>query len=282
MLALPSGRTQADASVAKQKTGAAAVGFSGAGVQEVIEQVFPLSSVKKTPGFDENARNAVVVAATTRRMPEYTDSSCGKAQKGPGIGKQIGATSLNIGVSTGLAAIPFVGAFLAPFGGFLTSLFGKSVEQKNEKPYLCAYMPKAQQLLDEVDKAFLAGQIAGEQALAVLEDGYEKWSSDLFQSQVLQATSKKCNAACVYQRAFRANIEIRRLDYAGQAAQIAATSKGFTGGQGLLSRVKAFFTGGEVSGVQKAGIGGALLLPGSFIVLGVGVLGYFLWKRFRG
>jgi hypothetical protein len=116
-------------------------------------------------------------------------------------------------------------------------------------------VPQANNFLLAIDAAVAQGQIDVPTAIQTMEQAYTDWRTGV--RAVLQDTGGKCNAACVYEKAFRAGIEYRKQKY----AMIQANNN--SGAQGLLHGVVDAFTGavdsvtGAVSSpstLQQAGL----------------------------
>jgi hypothetical protein len=161
-----------------------------------------------------------VLKAATTGFFSYDEPSCGTGlvQGGNNV-----ATGL---VGAGLGSVPVVGGVLKTiFGGF-TAHHKQAVA--TEQKTLCQAVPDANNFLRSVDAAISTGQLTLQAALQTLEEGYTNWRANL--TPILKDTGGKCNAACVFEKCFRAAIEKRKQDYAVIAAQQSQGAQGVFGG----------------------------------------------------
>jgi len=176
-------------------------------------------------GHSQGAHDLVYKAASTGFFT-YDEPSCSGAgiSGGPSIGAQIGASA----AGTALDAIPVVGSTLSKIFSALNPVAHHAAAVRTEQATLCEAVPNANNFLRGIDSAVAMRQIDVATAAQALEQGYMQWLLEV--KPILQNTGGKCNAACVYAKAFRAAIEKRKQDYAIIAAQNAAGAQGVVGG----------------------------------------------------
>ncbi len=201
-----------------------------------------VNAIGKMPTDHGNvAAKLLLDAATTGRIPAYTEKSCTKGS-GVGFGTQVGIVAKSSLISAGLSAVPIVGNLLASF----SSLFNGAHHAQavaNEQAVLCQAVPEANGFLLQVDQALLAGQITPDEAVAQMEGAFSQWLKEV--APVYQESGSKCNAACEWGRYFRAAIEKRKQDYALRDNSAARGSKGFQGqsvaASGLVGSIETVF-----------------------------------------
>jgi hypothetical protein len=187
----------------------------------------------KGPGSNAAARAVIYQAALTGFF-SYNEPSC----------RGVGVSSTNIGVglaTAGIGAIPVVGGALSKIVGIFGAHHAAAV--KTEQATLCQAVPDANNFLRGIDAAIAQGQIDAPTATQAMEQGYQNWLAEV--KAILQDTGGHCNAACVYEKCFRACIEKRKQDYALKATAVAAQSQGVFGG--VVNAVSSV-----VSSVQQA------------------------------
>jgi hypothetical protein len=211
---------------------------------------------------------ALLDAATTGRLPAYTEKSCTQGS-GVGFGTQVGIVAKSSLISAGLSAIPVVGNLLASFSGLFSGA-AHAAAVKNEQAVLCQAVPEANGFLLQIDQAILAGQMSTDDAVTQLEGAYTQWLKEV--SPVYK--ENPCNAACSYGRYFRAAIEKRKQDYALMGNSAARGSKGFQGqsvaASGIVGQIETVFQK-PASLLMSAGIVPASS-PGLAVLLVVGIL----------
>jgi hypothetical protein len=172
----------------------------------------------------------------------------------PSCGRGVGGSSPNIGAALGgaaLGSVPVVGGALKTLFGLFSGHHAAAV--KNEQATLCQAVPDADNFLRAVDQMVISGQLSPADAPGVLEQGYQQWRATEI-AAIVKDTGGKCNAACVYELAFRAGIEKRKLDYAYMAAQSTRGASGVIGGvvnvlTGAAQTVASAVSGGSSSAV---------------------------------
>jgi hypothetical protein len=126
-------------------------------------------------------------------------------------------------------------------------------------------VPDANNFLRAVDQMIAAGQLDVASAPSVLEQGFQNWRGEV--GAILKDTGGKCSAACVYEKAFRAAIEKRKLDYASIAVQNVRGARGIIGGVVNAATGAAASVGGAIASVfggSPASVPG-VLPPGSLL-----------------
>ncbi len=209
-----------------------------------------------------------VVSAAQTGFFSYDEPSCGSGVvSGPGVGSQL--------VGAGVGAIPIVGGIAKTLLGALTGHHAAAV--KNEQATLCRAVPDANNFLRGIDAAVVGGQLDTATAAQALEQGFANWRAEV--SSILKDTGGKCNAACVFEKAFRAAIEKRKQDYALSSNTLASAAQGVLGGVvdavgGAVSSVEQVVTGvPSASALQQAGfsparqssLAGVLLIGGLLV-----------------
>lgn len=173
------------------------------------------------PGYND-IRGAAITGFFT-----YNTPSC----QGAGVG----GGSVGLGLAGAAAgSIPGVGGLLKTLLGGFTAHHAAAV--KTEQKTLCQAVPDANNFLRGIDAAVAQGQMDTATAAQALEQGFASWLGEV--GAILKDTGGKCNAACVYEKCFRAAIEVRKQNWA------LATSQNAANGQGVL--------GGVVDAVSKA------------------------------
>jgi len=237
------------------------------------------------PGSSIAVREGIRKTATTGFF-SYDEPSC----RGAGIAPSI-TTGL---IGAGLGSVPVIGGTLAKVFGIFGAHHANAV--KTEQATLCQAVPDANNFLRGIDSAVAQGQIDFATATQALEQGYDSFRAEI--SGILQDSGGKCNAACVYEKHFRAAVEKRKQDYAIATAQNAAGAQGVAGGVvsavtsaagSILSTVKnvvSTFTGSAPA--SPSSLDAAGLTPARqsslalFVVVGVGVLSVALFSNFFG
>jgi hypothetical protein len=165
------------------------------------------------------ARAAVQGAAETGFF-SYNEPSCA----GAGINPDTSTALLTVGAA-GASGIPVVGGIIAK----ALSIFGAhhAAAVKTEQATLCQEVPKANAFLRGIDLAVSQGQIDPDTAASALEQGYAAWRAEV--GAILKDSGGQCNAACVYEKCFRAAIEKRKQDYAWITSQNRAGAQGVSG-----------------------------------------------------
>src|SRR5262249_28280093 len=126
-----------------------------------------------------------------------------------------------------LGSVPVVGKLLSGIVGAFTGHHAVAV--RNELATLCRAVPDANNFLRQIDLAVQTGQMSTADAVAAMEQGFQNWRANEIAGS-LKDTGGKCNATCVYEKAFRAAIEKRKLDYAASSAAQAGAANGIIGG----------------------------------------------------
>ena len=189
------------------------------------------------PFPSDGAKKAVHDAAETGRIPDYyrkTPGDCGVGSSGPGLQTQLGvATASALAQSAGSAvkigtkalnAVPVVGPIVSSVLSLITAPFQHHAQAvQNEQNTLCIAVPDANNFLAVVDQYVNSGQWDHVTAVQEMENGFTAWKREV--AAILKDTSGQCNAACVYEKAFRAAIEKRKLDYQQIEAQQSSVSK---------------------------------------------------------
>ncbi|MGH7744700.1 MAG: hypothetical protein ACREQ5_07780 [Candidatus Dormibacteria bacterium] len=238
------------------------------------------------PGFSA-AKMAPAVAlvrsaAETGRIPDYAEKSCATGSKGLGTGTQLGLATAQAGLQAGLGAvkigtqalnaIPILGSLISTAVSFIAAPFQHHAQAvATEQATLCAAVPDAQNFLAQVDQYVESGQWDHVTAVQQMEAGFTSWRIEV--KGILQDVGK-CNAACVYEKAFRAAIEKRKLDYQQIESTLSLGSKSLAGVAasvtGAVGGLMAFLkkeSGAVVSGDYKPILYGVFILA-SLIVSG--------------
>jgi hypothetical protein len=123
---------------------------------------------------------------------------------------RVGATGIVAGATSTLA-LAFTGiGIVVTVLGFIFSRHKAKVAQ--ERAVLCDAIPGAQEVLKQVDLKVQTGAWTGSDAAAALDYFDREFNRQL--AAILKDDANKCNAACGYRRALRANVQIRlRVDY---------------------------------------------------------------------
>jgi hypothetical protein len=175
-----------------------------------------VNSLGKFP--NAGARDLVRGAAETGFF-SYNEPSCsGAGIGGPDVGQQLAVV--------GLGSVPVVGKLLSGIAGAFLGNHAAAV--RNEQATLCRAVPAANNFLRGIDTAFALGQLDTATASQALDQGLQNWLGQV--KPILKDTGGKCNAACVYEKAFRAAIEKRKQDYALIDAQNSSGAQGLLGG----------------------------------------------------
>jgi len=211
----------------------------------ITESLYPEKKVNNKA--TQAIRDLIKSAATTGIIPDYTGKCSAPSQAS--IGKQIGVTSAATITSNLLGAIPLVGQTLSKFTGLITGLFthhGQAVALETDT--LCVAVPDANNALRQIDQA-VAGGLDHDSAMAALNQGFTAWRQEV--SAILKDTGGKCNAACVFELAFKAAIMKRQIDYSQASYTQDVGSRGF--GSGVVSAVKQGAKS-VLGGVQESGL----------------------------
>jgi hypothetical protein len=225
-----------------------------------------LGVTAKTPGY------ATIREAANGGSLVYAEPSCGR-----GVG-----SSPNLGVALGgaaLGSVPVIGGALKTVFSIFTGHHAAAV--KNEQATLCQAVPDADNFLRAIDQMVISGQLSPTDAAAALDQGFQQWRANEI-SAIVKDSGGKCNAACVYELAFRAGIEKRKLDYAMIAAQSARGASGVIGGvvnllTGTAQAVSSAISGGP--GPLGGAAGGPIaagLVPASDSTFGFLLIGGLL------
>lgn len=241
------------------------------------------------PYPSDGAKKTVSEAAQTGKIPDYyrkTPGDCGGATVGtPGLSTQLGIATaqataqaatgaIKVG-TTALNAVPVVGSVISSVVSLITAPFQHHAQAvKTEQDTLCIAVPDANNFLALVDQYVTAGQWDHVTAVQQLEAGFTAWQREV--SGILKDSGGKCNAACVYEKCFRAAIEKRKLDYQLIEASQATASKNLPGSvvsslSAAGSSVSQFLK--ETTGAIQSGLNSGNYLPFlSALVLGGGVV----------
>jgi hypothetical protein len=175
-----------------------------------------VNSLGKFP--NAGARGLVRGAAETGFF-SYNEPSCsGAGIGGPGVASQF--------ADAALGAVPEIGGLLKSLAGAFQMHHAAAV--RNEQATLCQAVPAANNFLRGIDTAVSLGQMDTATAAQTLDQGFQNWLAQV--KPILKDTGGKCNAACVYEKAFRAAIEKRKQDYALIDAQNSSGAQGLLGG----------------------------------------------------
>lgn len=200
-------------------------------------------TITKALGPYPNARERDFIRqAAESGFFSYNEPSCSSGGiGGPSIGKQFEGQALRVGLN----AIPLVGPILSSFSSLIFG-FGQHHAQavKLEQRTLCQAVPDANNFLRGIDSAIASGELDRATAAQALEQGFQNWREEV--RAILKDAGGKCNAACVYEKAFRAAIEKRKIDYGLTSATLAGANQGVLGGvvnaiSGAVSSVEALF-----------------------------------------
>jgi len=169
-------------------------------------------------GKNKSGRTAILGAATTGFF-SYDEPSCGRAVGGgPSIGRALGGAALG--------SVPVVGGALSSLFSAFTGHHAQAV--KTEQATLCQAVPDANNFLRSIDALVASGQLDAASAVAAMQQGFQQWRGEI--ARIVKDTGGKCNAACVYEKAFLAAIEKRKLDYAAAAVGNTRGANGVIGG----------------------------------------------------
>src|SRR5258708_3711292 len=175
------------------------------------------------PFFNKPERDLIYGAASTGFF-SYNEPSCG----GAGINSGVGGQLASAGINSALNAIPIAGPLLTKIFGAINPIAHHAAAVKKEQATLCQAVPDANNFLRGIDAAVAQGQIDFATATQALEQGYQDFRAEI--AAILQDTGGKCNAACVYEKHFRAAVEMRKQNYAIATAQNAVGAQGVAGG----------------------------------------------------
>jgi hypothetical protein len=170
-------------------------------------------------GKSKSGRAAILGAATTGFF-SYDEPSCGRG---------VGSSSPNIKdalIGAGLGSVPIVGGALKGLFSAFTGHHAQAV--RTEQATLCQAVPDANNFLRSIDALVQSGQLDAAGAANAMEQGFQQWLGEV--RGILKDTGGKCNAACVYEKCFRAAIEKRKLDYAAGAVGDIRGANGVIGG----------------------------------------------------
>lgn len=176
------------------------------------------------PFFNKPERDLIYGAASTGFF-SYNEPSCG----GAGINSGVGGQLASAGINSALNAIPIAGPLLTKIFGAINPIAHHAAAVKKEQATLCQAVPDANNFLRGIDAAVAQGQVDISQAAQILEQGYTNWLVEV-KGIIKFGAGKNCNAACVYAKAFRAAIEMRKLNYSIISAQQGAGAQGVAGG----------------------------------------------------
>ncbi len=178
-----------------------------------------------------------------------SDYRCPNGVSPTGVGTQLGVATAQAGLSAGLDAvkigttalnaIPIVGNILSSAISLITVPFAHhKAAVAREQATLCTAVPEVNAFLRQLDQYVLTGQWDHVTAVQEMENGFKAWVLEV--KGILQDSGGKCNAACFYERQFRAAIEKRKIDYQANESSFSL------GAHGLANSVIS-----GVSGVPK-------------------------------
>lgn len=233
------------------------------------------------PIGDAGAVALVRAAAETGRIGDYTAKGCTGRASGPGLGTQLGVVTAQAGLQAGasalkigskaLDAIPIVGSLIGAAISFIGMPFQHHAQAvQTEQATLCAAVPDAQNFLALVDQYVQTAQWDHVTAIQQMEAGFESWRLEV--KAILQDTGGKCNAACVYEKAFRAAIEKRKVDYLQAETTFGNAGKGLVNSVsnsvgGVVQKVSDFLKGTGATAQQ-----GVLASPNFRLFIGAGLV----------
>lgn len=223
------------------------------------------------PFFNQAEHDLIYKAASTGFFT-YDEPSCGTGVVGGGAGGQLAG----VAVSSGLSAIPIAGPLLSKLFSAINPIAHHAAAVRTEQATLCAQVPAANNFLREIDAAVLQGQLDTATAAQALETGYQNW---LVSVKAIYKTGagKNCNAACVYAKAFRAAIEMRKQNYALIQNSANAGAQGVAGGvvnavEGFVSRVAGALNPSSQPVLAQAGLTSARQTSLAVFVVAGGIL----------
>jgi len=214
--------------------------------------------------YPNNSAKEFIRTAASTGFFVYNEPSCGGvggSRSAPSIGTALG--------SAALGSVPVVGGTLQKLFGLFTGHHTAAV--KTEQATLCQAVPDATNFLRAVYQMIAPGQLDVSSAPDVLEQGFQNWLGEV--GAIIKDSGKKCNAACIYKKAFRAAIEKRKIDYAYIAVQNTRGASGIVGGvvnaaTGVVGSIEnalaSVFGGGSPASVP------GVLPPGSLVQAGMG------------
>jgi len=196
----------------------AAIGVSAPAVNGNAQTI--VASLGKLP--NKAAAAVALDVATTGVLPPYNEPRCGGTVAGNSLNingalAQAGAKAVVTDLSkTLLKSVPVVGDILNSLVSLVSLPFAHHKQAvATEQSTLCVAVPRAVQFLQVIDEMLLTGQIDGATAAQAMEQGWSNWRDQV--KAILQDTGGKCNAACCYEKYFRAAIEYRKLRIASGA-----------------------------------------------------------------
>jgi len=235
------------------------------------------------PFFNQPEHDLIFGAASTGFF-SYNEPSCG----GINTGESSGAQLASVGISSGIGAIPIAGPLLSKLFNVINPLAHHAAAVKTEQATLCRAVPEANNFLRQIDAAVSQGQLDVATAAQALEQGYQNW---LVEVKPIYKTGagKNCNAACVYAKAFRAAIEMRKQNYALIQNSAASGAQGVVGG--VVNAVENAFTSiaSSLTGSSQPSLAQAGLTPARqssmaifLVIAGLGVSAFVFAKLFGG
>lgn len=207
--------------------------------QDIINQVFPTSQRKNTPGFNASAIQVIQDALDNGFIKQYyaageVAADCAKARKGDSTLSKINA-SVRLGASTGLSltvgtaahgsvlatlgigvnVAPVVGQIIAGavavFAAISSLLAHHSLAVEQEQSILCAIVPKVNDAIQGLDEAVANGSVTPQQANTGLNNIQNSYIQNV--QSIIKANAAQCNAACVIDRAVIALMLYKSYQY---------------------------------------------------------------------
>jgi len=189
--------------------------------QNIIDQVFPPSQRRNTPGFNASALQVLVDALNNGYIRQYyaTDevaADCAQANKGSQAqliagATQIGEQALNLGLKA-LKVVPIVGQIIDDaLNIFLSISQHHALAVQQEQSTLCTIVPAINNAIQGLDQAIQRGQITLQDAYAGLQALQASYLQNV--QPILKNTPSACNAACVIDRGFVALFLYKSYQY---------------------------------------------------------------------
>lgn len=207
--------------------------------ESIINQVFPLSERRSTPGFNASALQVLYDALNNGYIRQYyaqdeVAADCSKARSntsgtlqlankaaallGTGIGLATGTAAhasilatLGLGVNVAPVVGQVIAGAIAIFAAVSAVFQHHTLAVQEEQTILCSITPKLNDALQGLDNAVANGQITLQDAF----QGLQALQAAYLQSvqPILKNTTTACNAACVIDRGFVALFMYKAYQY---------------------------------------------------------------------
>ncbi len=186
----------------------------------------------------------------------------GAATSVSGLAATAGVTGTGAGTAAGVAAASTAAIVAAPIAiaALIWGIFSKHHAEAvfKENATLCQVVPTVNGILADFDRAFEQGKLSKLQALQALDELNKKVKQAL--RNIEKRNPEQCNAACVYDRMFEAQVYLREVIYVEPT----------------------FSTLGLLGGVAAVGaLGGIVVVGGIAAMAGLGALVAAKWLEER-